>query len=141
VGDLAAANVNRSYQLAATSVAIFTFSMAFLYPRYVSGDANAISFQVAVVVMAVATFSFVFAAFFYYGSSLTDHFSDEERTRYSGLADRLWLLGLLMLFLVPTMVLVTVGLILVAAAWFGLWLLCLVVVSRYFPRLRTTSRA
>jgi hypothetical protein len=31
--DLAAANVNRSYSLAATSIAIFTFTLVFLYPR------------------------------------------------------------------------------------------------------------
>ena len=32
--DLAAANVNRSYSLAATSIAIFTFMLIFLYPRF-----------------------------------------------------------------------------------------------------------
>ena len=31
--DLAAANVNRSYQLTAISIAIFTFMLGFLYPR------------------------------------------------------------------------------------------------------------
>ena len=35
--DLAAANVNRSYQLAASSIAIFTFLLFFLYPRFASG--------------------------------------------------------------------------------------------------------
>ena len=38
--DLAAANVNRSYQLAASSIAIFTFLLFFLYPRFVSGDVD-----------------------------------------------------------------------------------------------------
>ena len=36
--DLAASNVNRSYSLAATSIAIFTFLLFFLYPRFVSGE-------------------------------------------------------------------------------------------------------
>ena len=36
--ELAAANVNRSYQLAASSIAIFTFLLFFLYPKFVSGD-------------------------------------------------------------------------------------------------------
>ena len=44
--DIAAANVNRSYSLAATSIAIFTFMLLFLYPRHVSGEANALLFQV-----------------------------------------------------------------------------------------------
>jgi hypothetical protein len=140
MGDLAAANVNRSYQLAATSVAIFTFSMAFLYPRYLSGDANTTLFQITLAVMGVATFSFVFAALFYYGSSLVDRFDEVDRARHQGLGDRLWLLGLLSLFLAPSLVLFTVGLALVAVAWFALWLFYLIVVARYFPRIRTGIR-
>jgi hypothetical protein len=139
MGDLAAANVNRSYQLAATSVAIFTFSMAFLYPRYLSGDANAVLFQVTLVAMGVAPFSFVFAALYYYGSSLADRFDEVDRARYSSLADRLWLLGLLVLFLVPSLILVTVELYVPAVAWFALWVAYVVVAARYFPRIRTTS--
>lgn len=36
--ELAAANVNRSYQLAASSISIFAFLMLFLYPGYVRGE-------------------------------------------------------------------------------------------------------
>jgi hypothetical protein len=43
--DLAAANVNRSYSLAATSIAIFTFMLIFLYPRYVSGGLTPCCFK------------------------------------------------------------------------------------------------
>ena len=57
--ELAGANVGRSYSLAATSIAIFTFTLFFLYPRYLSGEANASLFQFSIVVMGVATFSFV----------------------------------------------------------------------------------
>jgi hypothetical protein len=67
--DLAAANVNRSYSLAATSIAIFTFMLIFLYPRFASGEVNPLLFQATLVVMGLATFSFVFASFFYYGLS------------------------------------------------------------------------
>ena len=42
----------------------------FLYPRFVSGEINAVLFQATLVVMGVATFSFVFASFCYYGASL-----------------------------------------------------------------------
>jgi hypothetical protein len=140
VVDLAAANVNRSYQLAATSVAIFTFTMAFLYPRYLGGDANSTLFQATIAVMGVATFSFVFAALFYYGSSLVDRFDEVDRARHQGLADRMWLLGLLSLFLAPSLVLFTVSLALVGAAWLALWLAYLIVVARYFPRIRTMTR-
>jgi len=70
VEELAAANVNRSYQLAASCIAIFTFLLFFLYPRFVSGQIDGLPFQAASIVMGVATFSFAFASFFYYGASL-----------------------------------------------------------------------
>ena len=61
--DLAASNVNRSYSLAATSIAIFTFMLIFLYPRFASGEVDALLFQATLIVMVVATFSFAFASF------------------------------------------------------------------------------
>ena len=60
--DIAAANVNRSYSLAASSLAIFTFMLFFLFPKFASGEINALLFQAALVVMGVATFSFVFSS-------------------------------------------------------------------------------
>ncbi len=56
--DPAAANANRSYSLAATSIAIFTFVLIFLYPRFASGEVNAVLFHAALVVLGVATISF-----------------------------------------------------------------------------------
>jgi len=135
---LAAANVNRSYSLAATSIAIFTFTMFFLYPRFVSGEAQPLLFQATLVVMGVATFSFAFASFYYYGSSLGgSRFDDSERALYSRRGDRSWLLGCVMLFLAPSLILFTIGLLAVGSVWLVLWLVYLVFVSRYFPRVET----
>ena len=66
--------------LAATSIAIFTFILFFLYPRFASGEANALLFQATLTVMGVATFSFVFASFFYYCSSLGSRIDDVQRS-------------------------------------------------------------
>jgi hypothetical protein len=137
--DLAAANVNRSYSLAGTSIAIFTFMLVFLYPRSSSGEVNSLLFQVSLVVMGVATFAFVFSAFHYYGSSLGARLDDVERARYARRGDRLWLLGYTLLFLVPSLILVSVGLLVVAAAWFALWLVYLLFVIRTFPRVVTET--
>ena len=68
--ELAAANVNRSYSVAATSIAIFTLVLFFMYSRFLSGEVNALLFQAALVVMGVATFSFVFSSLYYYCSSV-----------------------------------------------------------------------
>jgi len=78
--DLAAANANRSYSLAAMSFAIFTFLLFFLYPRFRSGEINPWMFQATLIVMGVSTFSFVFASFHYYCASLAMRFDDIERT-------------------------------------------------------------
>jgi hypothetical protein len=91
--ELAASNVNRSYSLAATSIAIFTFMLFFLYPRFARGEINAWLFQATLVVMGVATFSFVFASFYYYCASLGGRIDHSEAARFSRRADRFWLLG------------------------------------------------
>jgi hypothetical protein len=139
--DLAAANVNRAYQLAASSIAIFTFLLFFLYPRFVSGDVDALPFQATLIVMGVATFSFAFASFYYYGASLAGRIDDADRTQFSRRGDRLWLLGCVLLFLAPTLILVTVRLLAVASAWFGLWLVYAIFVIRNFPRVQTAQKS
>ena|SRR5687768_16915742 len=139
--DLAAANVNRSYQLAASTIAIFTFLLFFLYPRFVSGDVDALPFQATLIVLGVATFSFAFASFYYYGASLGGRIDDATRTQYSRRGDRFWLLGCILLFLAPSLILFTVRLFVVAAPWFALWLVYVVFVIRNFPRVRTGGKS
>ena len=138
--DLAASNVNRSYSLAATSIAIFTFMLIFLYPRFASGEVNPLLFQTTLVVMGVATFSFVFASFYYYASSLGDRIDDAERARYSRRGDRFWLLGCTLLFVDPSLVLFSVGLVVVGCAWLALWLVYVLFVVRNFPRVQTARK-
>lgn len=135
--DQASANVNRSYQLAASSIAIFTFLLFFIYPKYIDGQVDAFSYQASLIIMGVATFAFAFSSFYYYGASLDGRIDDPERARYSRRGDHFWLLGCILLFLAPSMILFTVRLLAVAAAWFALWLVYLCFVLRYFPRIRS----
>jgi hypothetical protein len=139
--DLATSNVNRSYSLAATSIAIFTFMLFFLYPKFASGEINAMLFQATLVVMGVATFSFVFASFYYYCSSLGSRIDDAERALYSRRGDRFWLLGDSLLFLDPSLILFSVGLLAVGSAWFALWLVYLLFVIRHFPTVQTARKS
>jgi hypothetical protein len=137
--DLAASNVNRAYSLAATSIAIFTFTLVFLYPRFVSGEVNALLFQATLIAMAVATFSFVLASFHYYGVSLKDRVDESVRMKLARRGDRLWLLGYTLLFLVPSLILFTVGLLLAGTVWLALWLVYVLFVVRYFPLVLTKA--
>src|SRR5688572_28094606 len=135
--DLAAVNVTRSYTLAATNMAIFTFMLFFLYPRLECGRINPVLFQITLIAMGVATFSLVFATLHYYRCSLGGQISDTERTLLARRADRFWLLGYTTMFLAPSLVLFLIGLIVVACVWLGLWLVYLLFVVRYFPRIQT----
>jgi hypothetical protein len=138
--DLAAANINRSYSLTATCIPIFTFMLFFLYPRFASGEIDARLFQATLVGMGVATFSFVFASYFYYCAT-HGRFDDAERTLYSRRGDRFWLLGYAVLFLVPSLILFTVGLRGVAAVWLALWLAFVLFAIRTFPSVQTARKS
>jgi uncharacterized membrane protein (DUF485 family) len=135
--ELAGANVNRAYSLAATCIPIFTFMLFFLYPRFARGEIDGSLFQATLVVMGIATFSFVLASLHYYASSMGGRLSATERGHCARRGDRLWLVGSTQLFLAPSLVLLTVGLLTVALAWFVLWLIYLLVARHYFPRVQT----
>jgi len=138
--ELATTNVNRSYSLGATSIAIFTFMLFFLYPRFRSGEINPLLFQATLVVIGMATFSFVFASLYYYGASLGSRIAEDERVIFSRRGDRFWLVGYTLLFLDPTLVLISIELPAVGSAWFALWLAYVVLVIRYFPKVQTARR-
>ena len=135
--DLAAVNVTRTYTLAASNIAIFTFMLFFLYPRFESGRINPVLFQATLLAMGVATFSLVFATLHYYWCSLSGQMSDTDRTLYARRADRFWLLGYTTMFLAPCLVLFLLRLRIVASVWLAFWLLYLLFVVRYFPKVQT----
>ena len=136
--DLAAANVNRSYQLAASSIAIFTFLLFFLYPRFASGQVDALRFQATLIVMGVATFSFAFASFYYYAASLVTSIDHPERGR---LASRRSVVAARMRPAVPRSELDPLHgqASCRRLGWFALWLVYVLFVIRYFPRVQTAG--
>ena len=138
--DLAHNNVNRAYSLAGTSLAIFTFMLVFLFPRYVSGEVDPLLFQSALVIMGIATFSAVLTAYHYYGASLTDRFDEHQRVELARRGDRLWVIGYCLLFLAPALILLGVGLLVVGGIWLGLWLVYVGFTVRFFPRVRTPGK-
>ncbi len=138
--DLAAANVNRAYSLAATTIAIFTFSLIFLYPRFRSGEVSPVLFQLTLVVMAITTFSFVFASFLFYGAAMSGQIGEDERRQLSSRGDLAWVLGYSLLFLIPALVLFTVDLLAVGAFWLALWLVYVAFAVRNFPRVRASMK-
>lgn len=137
--ELASANVNRSYSLAATSIAIFTFMLFFLYPRFKGGEVNPILFQATLAVMGVATFSLVFASLSYY-RACADPGEVARTAAWSRQGNRYWLLGYTLLFLAPSLILLAIGLLGVGLVWFALWLVYLISVLRFFPGILARER-
>jgi hypothetical protein len=135
--DLAVANVNRAYILSGTNIAIFTFMLFFLYPKFETGKINPLLFQSTLIAMGVGAFSFVFATLHYYRCSIGGGMSEADRKVYARRADRFWLLGYTMMFLAPSLVLFLIGLFVVASVWLGLWLVYLFFVVLYFPKVQT----
>jgi hypothetical protein len=135
--DVAAVNVTRTYTLAASNIAIFTFMLFFLYPRFETGRINPVLFQATLIAMGVATFSLVFATLHYYRCSLVGGMNDTDRALHARRADRFWLLGYTTMFLAPSLVLFLVRLRIVASVWLAFWFVYLFFVARYFPRMQT----
>src|SRR3989442_16015609 len=63
-------DVSRVVTLVGTSIAIFTFLLFFLQPRFASGDIDPVLFQVTLIVIGVAIFSLVYAGLFFYTLTL-----------------------------------------------------------------------
>ena len=135
--DLAAVNVTRTYTLAASNIAIFTFMLFFLYPKFETGKINPVLFQGTLIAMGFATFSLVFATLYYYRCSLEGGMSDTDRTLHARRADRFWLLGYTTMFLAPSLVLFLIGLRAVGSVWLVFWLVYLFFVARYFSGIQT----
>jgi hypothetical protein len=119
--DLANSNVNRNITLAGTSIAIFTFLLFFLYPRYSSGEIDPILFQFTIAIIVSVIFSLVISATYYYGTTLALSLPGGEGTAVFGKAEAFWLIGYSLLLLEPSLILFTVKLSSVALYALVLW--------------------
>jgi len=135
--DIANSNVNRNITLAGTSVAIFTFLLFFLYPRYSSGDSNInpVLFQFTLAIIVSVIFSLVISATYYYGTTLTLSLPDGQGTVTFGKAEAFWLIGYSLLLLEPSLILFTVNLLAVAVYALVLWFSYLYLTWLQFKRL------
>jgi hypothetical protein len=77
------------------------------------------------------------AVFYYYHSSLGGRIDDMEQEAHARRGDGFWLFGYTMLFLAPSLILFSIGLLFVASVWLALWLVYLIFVFRYLPKVQT----
>ena len=114
-------DVSRVVTLVGTSIAIFSFLLFFLYPRYTSGEIDPVLFQVTLTVIGLAIFSLVFAGLYFYRLTLPWSSSNTETATVLRRGDGFWLLGYTLFLLEPSLILFTIRLPVVALVWLGLW--------------------
>ena len=115
-------DVSRVVTLVGTSIAIFTFLLFFLYPRFASGEIDPVLFQLTLIVIGVAIFSLVYAGLYFYTLTLPYSRNAAESGAIQRRGDLFWLVGYSVLLLEPTLILLTVRLPIVALVWLALWL-------------------
>ncbi len=114
-------DVNRIVTLVGTAIAIFTFLLFFLYPRFSSGEIDPTLFQVSLMVIGLVIFSLVYAGLFFYTLTLPYPRKPTESAAIQRRGDLFWLVGYSVLLLEPSLILLTVRLDIVAVVWPALW--------------------
>jgi hypothetical protein len=127
--DLAAANVTRAGTLLGSTIAVFTFLLFFLYPRFSSGQIDPILFQITLTIIVLTILSFSLCALFCYRIGVLRMSSTEKRASMQTGA-LLWIIGTLLVVLEPALILFTIGLTIVGVIAFVAWFLYTIFVLR-----------
>ncbi|OLE68268.1 hypothetical protein AUF78_16960 [archaeon 13_1_20CM_2_51_12] len=120
--DLAAANVNRAGTVLGSTIAVFTFLLFFLYPRYSSGQIDPVLFQITLTTIVLTILSFSLCILFCYRIGVLKMSSIEKRASMQS-GTLFWLIGTLLLVLEPSLILFTIGLAAVGYVALAAWVL------------------
>jgi hypothetical protein len=120
--DLAAANVNRAGTVLGSTIAVFTFLLFFLYPRYSSGQIDPVLFQITLTAVVLTILSFSLCILFCYRIGVLKMSGTERRASMRS-GTLLWVVGTLFLVLEPALILFTIGLAAVGSVALAAWLL------------------
>jgi hypothetical protein len=120
--DLAAANVNRAGTVLGSTIAVFTFLLFFLYPRYASGQIDPVLFQITLTSVVLTILSFSLCVLFCYRIGVLKMSITEKRASMRS-GTLFWLIGTLLLVLEPSLILFTIGLTAVGYVALAAWLL------------------
>ncbi len=127
--ELAAANVNRAGTLVGSTIAVFTFLLFFLYPRFSSGQIDPVLFQVTLTIIVLTILSFSLSGLFYYRIGVLKLTPAKKRASMQRGA-LFWLAGTLLVILEPALILFTVGLTAVGVVALIAWILYALVTLR-----------
>ena len=112
--DLVASNLTRATTLIGSSMAVLTFLLFFLFPRYANGQIDPILFHVTVSLVVLAIFSFGFSGICYYAIIGIPKMDSTRKLVYARRGDVFFVLGILFAVSEPAMILFTIGIVIVA---------------------------
>ena len=135
--DFVASNLNRSVTLISSNLAIFTFVLIFLYPRYASNQLNGVLFQITLTSSLMAIFLFGISGVHYFEVVANSKTSVATKMLLKRRGDTLFVLSLLVGTGEPALILFTLGLTIVAVIATVLWTLYAGFLVQQGRRLRT----
>ncbi|OLE90799.1 MAG: hypothetical protein AUF79_08510 [Crenarchaeota archaeon 13_1_20CM_2_51_8] len=134
--DYVTSNLNRSLTLIGSNLAIFTFMLIFLYPRYASNQLNGVLFQVSLTGSLLTIFLFGISGVHYFEVVAMAKASIETKMQLVRRGDLLFVVSLLLATAEPALILFTLGLTLVGVIATVLWTLYAVFLTRQGRKLR-----
>jgi len=119
--DYVTSNLNRSVALIGSNLAIFTFVLIFLFPRYASNQLNGVLFQATLTSSFLAIFLFGIAGVHYFEVVAMAKAIVETKMQLVRRGDLLFVVSLLLATAEPALILFTLGLtgvgIIAAVLW------------------------
>lgn len=106
-----------------SNLAIFTFALIFLYPRYASNQLNGVLFQATLTGSLLAVFIFGFSSIHYFDVVAGVKMGIATTRLLVRRADSLFVVALLFMTAEPALILFTLGLTIVAVIATVLWIL------------------
>ncbi len=134
--DYVTSNLNRSVTLIGSNLAIFTFVLIFLYPRYASNQLNGVLFQATLTSSLLAIFLFGIARVHYFEIVAMAKASIETKMQLVRRGDLLFVVSLLLATAEPALILFTLDLTGVGIIAAVLWTLYAVFLIRQGRKLR-----
>src|SRR6266571_1183004 len=121
--DFVASNLNRTLTLIGSNLAIFTFVLVFLFPRYASNQLNGVLFQVTLTTTLLAIFLFGISGVYYLEVVGVAKTSIARKRVLVQRGDSLFVVSLMLGTAMPALILFTLGIMVVAVIATGLWAL------------------
>jgi hypothetical protein len=135
--DFVASNLNRTVTLIGSNLAIFTFVLVFLFPRYASDQLNGVLFQVTLTTSLLAIFLFGISGVYYLEVVGVATTSIARKRILVQRADSLFVVSLMLGTTMPALILFTLGIMVVAVIATGLWALYVSFIIQQARKLRT----